>query len=84
MAKRKLNIVTDGKPIDLNTCKEGDLLISHYGLVLTYVRKRNDDKPYPHLVRYPDGSHGTRCDNGKTYINRSLPEDHDIVSIVHL
>jgi hypothetical protein len=72
--------------VDLRTCKAGDKLISRHGKVLTYVSPLPEDNFYDHLVRYPDGSNGTRCHDGFAYRNPSkrLPEDHDIVRIVHV
>ena len=67
--------------IDLNTCKEGDRLLSCHGEILTYVGKTREE-PFPHEIRYADGSAGSRSDDGQTYLNNKLPTDHDIVEIL--
>lgn len=69
--------------IDLNTCKSGDKLISRHGTELTYVRK-NLEPDWPHTVRYPDGSFGTRTNDGHVFIYIRRPEDEDIVKIIPL
>ncbi len=83
------------QPIDLRTCKPGDKLLSKRGLILTYLgASPYNNSNYPHLVEYPgDGdenddegyqkpSHGTRSDDGRVSVVRSLPTDHDIVEII--
>ena len=67
-------------PVDLRTCKPGTRLLSKHGMVLTYVGPIHG--PYPHEVRYPDGSRGTRTDDGHAYRLNRKPEDHDIVEIL--
>jgi len=70
--------------IDLNTCKPGDKLLSKHGMILTYVEKHSGvcSKDFPHEVMYPDGSNGTRTDDGHVFNIKRLPEDHDIVEIL--
>lgn len=67
--------------IDLRTCVTGQNLISKHGMILTYV-KSTKNKDFPHTVTYPDGSIGTRNNEGKVYNKTSLPEDHDIIMIL--
>ncbi len=67
-------------PVDLRTCKPGARLLSKHGMVLTYIGPIPG--PYPHEVRYPDGSRGTRTDDGFAYRVNPMPEDHDIVEIL--
>lgn len=71
--------------VDLNTCKPGDKLLSKHGLTLEYVCKAPDNDYYDHEIRYPNGSMGTRTNEGFTYVNPNmrLERDHDIVEIVH-
>lgn len=70
--------------VDLNTCDNGEKLISKHGIELTYVKKLPDEHYYDHEVMYPDGSFGTRIDSGFVYKNEDmlLTEDHDIVEIM--
>ena len=69
-------------PVDLSTCKPGDKLLSRPGTVLTYVGPLPKGHTYDHEVAYPDGSRGTRMNDGRVYKNKPLPEDHDIVEII--
>ena len=70
--------------VDLNTCKAGDKLISSHGMELTYV-KRLENSFYDHAVSYPDGSGGTRTNDGYVFRLKRMPEsDHDIVEIIHI
>jgi len=82
-AVMKLKAVMRPK-VDLNKCKRGDKLRSKHGMILTYLERMGEDRSsqFPHLVEYPDGSHGTRTDEGWTYRHRPLPTDHDIVEIL--
>lgn len=73
--------------IDLNTCKEGDILISKHGLRLKYVKKLDPEYSYyDHKVAYEDETlgEGTRTNDG--YVMRNvgsrLETDHDIVEII--
>ena len=69
--------------VDLNTCKPGDKLLSSHGLELTYIKKLTEDNYYDHLVRYPNGSEGTRTNDGYVFRTNRKPEiDHDIVKII--
>jgi hypothetical protein len=67
--------------VDLSKCVGGEELIDQHGYHLIYVGIK-EDADFPHLVLYPDGSEGSRCNNGKVYKNRSLPTDHDIVEVL--
>jgi hypothetical protein len=75
--------VRNNMPVDLRTCKEGDVLISKHGERLTYVGPLPENNYYDHEVRYANGSYGSRNNDGSTYRKNSLPEDHDIVEIIH-
>lgn len=66
--------------VDLTKCKPGDKLRSKHGLVLTYVGRNTGD--YPHTVQYPDGSGGTRTDDGFTYRTKRMETDHDIIEVI--
>lgn len=69
--------------VDLRECKAGDKLISSHGMTLTYVRPLPMDNFYDHEVRYPDGSVGTRTNDGHVFRKNRIPEtDHDIVEII--
>ncbi len=80
--------------IDLNTCEEGDILISSHGTKLEYVCK-TPWKHYTyldHVVRYvenKDGksfgkeNYGTRTNDGFVFQKNRIPEtDHNIVKII--
>lgn len=70
--------------IDLRSCKPGDKLKSKHGMILTYIAALPEDDYYDHLVEYPNGSKGTRINDGHVFKNEGsrLPEDHDIVEIL--
>lgn len=72
--------------MDLSNCVPGQKLRSKHGMILTYVGPFIGHGPYQHEIRYPDGSHGSRMNDGFTYHNPNarLPEDHDIVEILPL
>ncbi len=74
----------DMNVIDLNNCKPGQKLKSKHGMILTYVGPTEKGNYYDHYVQYPNGSRGTRCNDGFVYRNPGsrLPEDHDIVEIL--
>lgn len=67
--------------IDLRTCKPGDKLLSKHGMVLEYV-EHLPDAYFPHIVKYPDGAFGSRCDDGHVFAKKRLEEDHDIIEIL--
>jgi hypothetical protein len=71
-------------PIDLRNCRAGQKLISKHGVILTYVGPTKEGNYYDHIVKYPDGSLGSRIHDGHVYRNedKRLPEDHDIVEIL--
>ena len=70
-------------PVDLRTCKPGDILISKHGMELTYVRALPEGHYMDHEVRYPDGVSGTRTHDGFVFRKKRLEIDHDIVEIIH-
>ena len=63
---------------DMNRCKPGDKLISEHGTIVTYVEKISEHT-YPHKVKYPDGSEGSRCDDGFVFKNFRMECDENIV-----
>lgn len=67
--------------VDLCRCVAGDRLLSKHGAVLVYL-ERVRPTPLGHRVMYPDGSKGTRTDEGWVLRNKPLPTDHDIVAIL--
>jgi hypothetical protein len=69
--------------IDLTTCVPGQKLKSRHGLILTYV-KFVPSAPYPHEIKYPNGSRGTRNNDGTVFLHKRLPEDEDVVEILPL
>ena len=66
--------------VDLNKCKYGDKLICRNGAILIYDKKLDERYTYKHLVRYPNGTGGTRMSNGLVYI-KNENSDGDIVAI---
>ena len=75
--------------IDLNTCKEGDILISRHGVRMTYVKKLNPEIDYyDHEVEYESKmlGRGTRTNDGFVMKNerQRLESDHDIVEIIYI
>jgi len=70
--------------VNLNTCKPGQRLVGKHGVILTYVRKLISGNTYPHEVKYPNGSYGTRTDDGFVFRNPSkrMEVDEDIVEIL--
>lgn len=72
--------------VDLNKCKKGDKLLSKHGTILTYVMKLDPRYYYSHVVRYPNGSSGTRIDDGHVYKNpkQRLDSDEDIVLVFNV
>ena len=72
--------------VDLRECKTGDRLVSKHGVVLEYVSPLEDENDYDHLVKYPNGSGGTRIHSGHVFRNPGIRlfEDHDIVQVIPL
>lgn len=70
--------------VNLNNAKVGDLLISQHGMKLRYLKPIQGNEPYNHHVVYPCGSGGTRADNGKVFLKKPLPDDHNIIQIIPL
>lgn len=70
--------------VDLRQCKPGDRLLTKHGTILEYVGPNDTQYPtdYPHLIKYPNGSFGSRTDNGQVFVILRLPEDEDIVEIL--
>lgn len=70
--------------VDLRQCKPGDKLLTKNGTILEYVGDNitMSSSVYPHEIKYPDGTFGSRTDCGKTYRFASLPEDEDVVEIL--
>ena len=69
--------------VDLSKCKEGQKLLSSHGLILEYVGVLPEDDYYDHQIKYPDGSLGTRANDGHVFRKRRMPEtDHDIIKIL--
>ena len=68
--------------VDLRICEPGDTLISVHGMKLEYVRKLPEEYYMDHEIKYPDGSHGSRSDDGYAYRKMRLETDHDIVEII--
>ena len=70
--------------IDLSKCKAGDKLVSIHGTILIYVGPTTKDNYYDHFVKYPNGSMGTRINDGHVFKNESkrLQSDEDIVEII--
>lgn len=71
--------------IDLRNCNKGDKLISNHGDTLTYV-EHQPEAYFPHIVKYADGSRGSRTDDGFVMRNESqrLETDHNIVEVIPL
>lgn len=79
------------EPVDLRTCKPGDILVSSQGYKLKYV-SHTPWKWYTyldHVVEYLDenggstGNYGTRTHDGYVFKNNRNPyTDHDIVKII--
>jgi hypothetical protein len=69
--------------VDLSTAIQGQKLKSKHGMILTYSRPLENNY-YDHEVVYPDGSLGTRTNDGYVYRNEKsrMVEDHDIVEIL--
>ena len=73
--------------IDLSKCVLGQKLRSTQGEILTYVRALNPAKDYyDHEVKYPDGTLGTRINDGHEYrkFDKRRPDDHNIIEILPL
>lgn len=68
--------------IDLRVCKPGQKLKSKHGWILIYRKRNEEGSYYEHTVEYPDGTMGTRTNDGYVYKHRRLPEDHDVVEIL--
>ena len=70
--------------IDLRNCVPGQKLRSVHGMIFEYVGPTPAGHAYDHVVKYPDGSYGTRIHDGHVYRDAHcrLPLDHDIVEIL--
>lgn len=73
-------------PVDLRTCKKGDILISKHGTRLKYIRPLPEDNYYDHEVEYPEPNcgNGTRTHNGQVFRKNREDTDEDIVEIIHI
>lgn len=71
--------------IDLGTCKQGDILISKFGVELEYVKALSDDDYYDHEVKYlQEGlGNGTRTHDGHVFRKNRRSDDEDIVEIIY-
>ena len=76
-------------PIDLRTCKRGDILISSQGARLKYLRPTRKGEYLDHVVEHTDKvkgktlGKGTRTHDGYVFkFNRKPEIDHDIVQII--
>lgn len=70
--------------IDLNTCKPGDVLVSVHGHAFIYSHKE-PDHAFPHKIKDAlNDEPGSRIDNGQVFAKNRMPEDHDIVKIIHV
>jgi len=67
--------------VNLNNCKPGDILLSKHGKILVYAGPSGLEG-YPHEITYPDGSRGTRTDDGHVFRKKRLEEDEDVISIL--
>lgn len=69
--------------INLNECVLGQKLKTSHGKIVTYNGKLYNSN-WPHSVRYPNGSEGTRTDDGFVYANPSIRMacDENIVEIL--
>lgn len=71
------------EPVDLRTCKPGDILISSLGKVLEYVGPTEEDHYYDHYVKYPEEKTlGTRTHDGFVFRKNRHPGDHNIIAII--
>jgi hypothetical protein len=72
-------------PVDLRTCKKGDILITKYGLKLKYIRPLPENYYYDHEVEYPEPNrgNGTRTHDGHVFRKNRMESDEDIVKIIH-
>lgn len=70
--------------VDLNTCKPGDRLKTVRGTILLYVDKLPENNYYDHLIQFPNGSFGTRTNEGFVMRNPGsrLETDEDIIEIL--
>lgn len=64
---------------DMNQCKPGDKLVSCHGMIFKYIGIDESLTPYRHVVQYPNGSAGSRIDDGSVFVHKKLPTDHDII-----
>jgi hypothetical protein len=67
--------------INLTTCIPGQKLLSKHGQILTYV-SHNPTEAFPHIVRYQNGSVGSRLDNGQVFAKNRSVLDEDVVQIL--
>ena len=68
--------------VDLRECKKGDKLVSKHGMILTYIGPLPESNYMDHEVKYPNGSFGSRTNDGFTFRKDRRDTDHDIVEII--
>ena len=69
---------------DMTQCKPGDRLVSKHGKEFIYTKHLITAAPFPHILKAADnGAHATRTDEGWTYIQHPLEEDHDIIGFAN-
>lgn len=64
---------------NMNKCKKGDKLLSVHGTVLEYIGINERYEPYRHVVKYPNGSLGSRTDSGEVFVRNKMDTDEDIL-----
>ena len=80
--------------IDLRKCNVGDKLRIRLvgevwddmrklpdGDVVTYIGHR-PEQYFPHDIEYANGEHGSRADNGMTFVNNKLDSDPDVIEVL--
>jgi hypothetical protein len=74
----------DEHVVDMTTCKPGQKLLLRNGEVAEYVGPNKDGctRAYPHLIKYSNGSLGTRTDDGYVFAKKQLPVDPDVIKIL--
>ncbi len=70
------------KPIDLNICQQGDLLLTDQATFLTYCKKIPTTYECKHVIKYAKGSYGSRTDDGYVSSNKRIITDENIIEII--
>jgi hypothetical protein len=69
--------------INLKTCRPGDKLVLSNGQIVKYIGPICNEK-LNHIIEYPDGSQGTRTDEGYwDQEQKYTPHQLDVVRIIH-